>query len=166
MRRFTGLILLLILLILPVSSVFAVGVPIEAVKGANVDLSKYEIIHPTELTLTTSEKNLMVSGKAVSGTKVTIKLFGTSDAKKKHYDLNKLPPKEEYILLQEDIQKSGNMEFFQKQLVLVNGVNKIQLTFEDTRIAPVEILVYVSENTANDTVNKEIRISNVKPLLK
>lgn len=158
-----GMLAICLILFLSATQVFA-DVPIKSVKGATVDLTKYDIIHPTEVTLSTTDKNMIVNGKAIPGSKVTIEHFGTSDLNKKSYDLDNLPPSKEYLsLLKEDL-KTGNMGFFQKQLVLVGGVNKIKLVFEDKNIAPVEIIIHVTEK--DEATDKEIKITNVKPLLK
>ncbi len=169
--RILSLVVLIMLLFLPVSSALAGNVPIEAVEGATVDLSKYDIIHPTELQVKTTDKNMITSGKAIAGSAVYIKLYGTSDLNKKSFNLEKLPKDDQYILLSEETVVTGNMGFFQKQLTLVGGINKIEIKFADENIAPVNIIVYVQEKASGTTAQKQeapkqIKISNVKPLLK
>ncbi len=167
MKQMLRWFLVLAILLIPMSTAYAGEIQVEAVEGSDVDLSKYEIIQPSKTTVSTADKNLLVSGRSVSGTEVIIELYGTSDLTKKTYNLANLPADEDYILLLTEAIETGNMGYFQKQLVLVNGVNKIIVDFEHEEIIPTKILVYVYDKMApNQQIVKEVQISNIKPLLK
>lgn len=167
MKKIFNWILILLIVILPISTARAGNIEIQAVEGANVDLSQYEIIKPVAAKVSTPDKNLLVSGKAVPGSEVIIELYGTSDLTKKTYNLTNLPLEEDYILILEEAIKTGNMGYFQKQLILVNGVNKVIIDFAEEGIIPVKILAYAyDKQTRTSSVVREIQISHVKPLLK
>ncbi len=137
-----------------------------------VDASKYEILNPEKSSYSTEEKVVLINGKAPSGTEVTIDVYGTTDItinnttniKGKNFNLDKLPTEDDYILMATEKASSGNMGLFQKQMDLVNGINKIVINFGVEGIDPVEIIVYVYNR--NRIVTREAIKTTILPLLK
>lgn len=136
---------------------------------AEVDLSKYEVISPVEDSFSTTDKNIFINGKAPTGTDVTIDVYGTTDLTKKNFNLSKLPSEEDYISLEEVVVTSGNMGFFQNEISLVLGINKIILDFGIEELEPKEYIIYVydkSVETENIKNASQKKISELVPMLK
>ncbi len=67
-----------------------------------------------------------------------------------------------------DTVKSGNMGFFQKQIDLVLGINKIIITFDVEELSPEELIIYVYDKTKAETEitkAREAKFSEIVPLL-
>lgn len=157
-------------LILVMGSTFSYAGPIAITTKQNVtmDLSKYEILTPEKALYSTENKNLQLNGKAPSGSEVKIEVFGTTDLTKRNFNLTKLPSEKDYIQVINEVISSGNMGFFQKQIELVMGINKIIIDFGLEDVNPVEIIIYVyDKSVAQGAINntREVRISNLIPLL-
>ncbi len=103
---------------------------------------EYDIIKPDKQSYSSSEKVVLINGKAPSSTEVTIEVYGTTDLTRRNFNLDNLPLAEDYILIYTDSVVSGNMGFFQKQLDLVNGINKINIDFGVEGVANKEIIVF------------------------
>ena len=136
-----------------------------------VDSSKYEVLKPEKESYSTTDKVILLNGKAPSGTEITIDIYGTTeiDIEKKTFNLDKLPTEKDYILVVSEKVTSGNMGFFQKQMELVKGINKIVINFGVEGIEPKEYIVYVydrikTENKLN--ITRDVRLTEVLPLLK
>ena len=82
------------------------------------------------------------------------------DLTRKNFDLLKLPNGEDYIEVFEDTVSSGNLGFFDKQLELVTGINKIVVDFGIEGVPSVEIIVYIK--TPEDVKNtKDVKLTNI-----
>lgn len=103
---------------------------------------QYEIIKPDKKTYSSSERVVLINGKAPSATEVTINIYGTTDLTRRSFNLDNLPTEQDYILRSTEKVVSGNMGFFQKQLDLVRGINKIIIDFGVEGIENGEFIVY------------------------
>ena len=156
-------------LMLLMGTSFSSAAPIYITTKSNVtmDLSKYEILTPEKPLYSTENKNLQLNGKAPSGSEIKLEVFGTTDLTKKSFNLTKLPSEKDYIQVINEVITSGNMGFFQKQIELVMGINKVVIDFGLEGVNPVEIIIYVYDKAVAQVainVTKEIRISNLIPL--
>lgn len=102
----------------------------------------YQIIKPDKTIYSSSERVVLINGKAPSGTEITINIFGTTDLTRRSFNLERLPSEQDYILLVTEAATSGNMGFFQKQLDLVRGINKIVIDFGVEGLDKSEFIVY------------------------
>ena len=118
---------------------------------------EYDIIKPEKNSYSSSEKVVLINGKAPSGTEVTIEIYGTTDLTRRSFNLDNLPLEEDYILINTEAVVSGNMGFFQKQLDLVRGINKIVIKFGVEGIGNKEIIVY-----KYDVVRADIRLPYIR----
>lgn len=142
---------------------------VKAKPGIIIDTSKYEILKPEKDLYSTDDKIFLINGKAVPGTEISIEVYGTTDLTRKNFNLDKLPSEKDYIQVLTETLNAGNIGFFQKQMELVKGINKVVINFNVEGLLPVEIIVYVydkvlAEGTINST--KEVKISELLPLLK
>ncbi len=124
-----------------------------------VDLEKYQLISPEKTSYTSTKKVTFINGKAPAGTSVTIKVYGTTDLTRKNFDLSKLPKADDYIESYTDEVVSGNMGFFDKQLDLVTGINKIILKFDVEGVPNIEIIVFVQTNAMKAT--EKVKITDI-----
>lgn len=134
-----------------------------------VDLSKYEIIYPVEKHSSTTDKNILINGKAPTGSNITLDIYITTDLTKKNFNLSKLPEEDDYISTDNIEIKSGNMGFFQHEVSLVLGINKIIINYGIEELSPEEFLIYVYENSVEGQSRKganQKRIRDIVPLLK
>lgn len=136
----------------------------ELKNGVNIDSSKYELISPEKRAYTSKDKVTFINGKAPSETKITIQVYGTTDLTRKNFDLHTLPKKDDYIESYSDEVVSGNMGFFDKQLDLVSGINKIILNFNVEGVPNIEIIVFVQTNITKAT--EQMKITNIIPLMR
>lgn len=136
---------------------------------AQIDVSKYEVISPLESSFSTTDKNIFINGKAPTGTDVNIDVYGTTDLTKKNFNLSKLPEEKDYINIDDIVVTSGNMGFFQNEISLVLGINKIILDFGIKEIEPKEYIIYLYDKEAESQNIKNAsqkKISELVPLLK
>lgn len=167
-KRIMASILLGLMLIMGSTFSHAAPITITTKENVTMDLSKYEILTPEKALYSTENKNLQLNGKAPSGSEVKIEVFGTTDLTKRNFNLTKLPSEKDYIQVTNEVISSGNMGFFQKQIELVMGINKIIIDFGLEDVNPVEIIIYVyDKSVAQGAINntREVRISNLIPLL-
>ena len=108
-----------------------------------IDKTKYQLINPEKSSYSTEDKVVLVSGKAPSGTSVSIEVYGTTDITKKNFNLDKLPSDKYYIEVFSESIKVGNMGLFQKQLNLVMGINKIIINYGVEEVPKEELIIYV-----------------------
>lgn len=127
-----------------------------------VDVSKYQVINPEKYSYSTEDKIAFINGKAPSGTSVVIQVYGTT---RKNFDLLKLPTEDDYIEVLTETVKSGNMGFFDKQLDLVTGINKIIVNFGVEGVPMVEIIVYVKPPESSNN-SKEVKLTDIIQILK
>lgn len=125
----------------------ATGTAIEAPVTEQVVIApeiaaQYQIIKPDKNIYSSSERVVLINGKAPSGTEVTINIYGTTDLTRRSFNLERLPSEQDYILLVTEKVTSGNMGFFQKQLDLVRGINKIVIDFGLEGLDKSEFIVY------------------------
>lgn len=143
-------------------SISSVGHSVEDTNKSNielkVDVKKYQITKPEKMSYSTEDKIALINGKAPAKTSITIGVYGTTDLTKKSFNLDKLPTDKDYIEILTETIQSGNMGFFQKQLDLVMGINKIIIDFNVESEEPKEVIVYVYDKAPTLT---EI-ISNIK----
>lgn len=135
---------------------------VEQVENKEVDKSKYGLISPEKTAYTTKDKVAFINGKAPSETKVTIQVYGTTDLTRKSFDLSTLPGEDDYIESYTDEVISGNMGFFDKQLDLVSGINKIILNFNVEGVPNIEIIVFVKTDITRTT--EQVKITDIFPL--
>lgn len=131
----------------------------EIKSGVNIDKSKYEVLNPEKRAYTSKDRVTFVNGKAPSGTRISIKVYGTTDLTRKNFDLHTLPKAEDYIESYTDEVISGNMGFFDKQIDLVSGINKIILNFNVEGVPNVEIIVFVQSSMTKNA--EQIRLSDI-----
>lgn len=131
-------------------------------KSDTMDTSKYKILNPEKTSFSTRNKVILVNGKAPKGTEITIDVYGTTDLTKKNFNLDKLPSEKDYINTLSESVKAGNMGFFQKEIDLILGINKIVVTFNVGDLEPVELIVYYYETTSG---SKEVKFSEIVPKL-
>lgn len=108
-----------------------------------IDKTKYQLINPEKSSYSTEDKVVLISGKAPSGTSVSIEVYGTTDITKKNFNLDKLPSDKDYIEVFSESIKVGNMGLFQKQLNLVMGINKIIINYGVEEVPQEELIIYV-----------------------
>lgn len=108
-----------------------------------IDKTKYQLINPEKNSYSTEDKVVLISGKAPSGTSVSIEVYGTTDITKKNFNLDKLPSDKDYIEVFSESIKVGNMGLFQKQLNLVMGINKIIINYGVEEVPKDELIIYV-----------------------
>lgn len=130
-----------------------------------VDISKYQVINPEKNPYSTEDKVAFINGKAPSGTSIVIQVYGTTDLTRKNFDLLKLPTEDDYIEVFADTVKSGNMGFFDKQLDLVTGINKIVIDFGVEGVPSVEIIIYVKPPEVGKNT-KEVKLTDIIDILK
>ncbi len=136
-----------------------------------VDVTKYTVLNPEKLSYSTSDKVILINGKAPSGTEITIDAYGTSEmyrrssdsSRRTSYNLDNLPKEEDYNSVVTETVTSGNMGLFQKQMDLVNGINKLIINFGVEEVDPVEIIVYVRAKETRES--NQTRITNFLPVL-
>lgn len=109
------------------------------------DIKEYQITHPDKEFLSKDDKVALINGKAPANTEIIIKVFGTTDLTRKNFNLDKLPNEKDYIEISSETIKAGNTGFFQKQLELVTGVNKVVINFEVDGVEGREFIIYVYE---------------------
>ena len=169
LKRVMASVLVGLMLIMGTSFSYAAPITITTKSNVTMDLSKYEILTPEKPLYSTENKNLQLNGKAPSGTEIKLEAFGTTDLTKKNFNLTKLPSEKDYIQVIDEVVTSGNMGFFQKQIELVMGINKIVIDFGLEDVNPVEIIIYVyDKSVAQGAINstKEVKISNLIPIEK
>lgn len=127
--------------------------------------AEYDIIKPDKKIYSSSEKVILINGKAPSGTEVTINIYGTTDLNSRNFNLGNLPSQGDYILIDTESVKSGNMGFFQKQLDLVRGINKIYINFGVAGVANREIIVYKYDVVRTDISLPYIRTNSSRTLI-
>lgn len=132
--------------------------------ASNVDLSKYQVLNPEKEAFSTDDKLVFVNGKAPSGTEIQIKLFGTTDLTRKNFDLLRLPSTEDYIEVFSETVIAGNMGFFDQELELVTGINKILIDFGVEGVPNRVIIVFVKSVETNSQI--EIRLMNFLQIFK
>lgn len=120
------------------------------------DKRKYEVTNPKKTSYSTEDKIALINGVAPPKTSITIEVYGTTDLTRKNFNLDKLPTNKDYIRIFKETIQAGNMGFFQKQLDLVMGVNKIFLDFGVESEKPYEIIVYVYDKapTLTEIISK------------
>ncbi|MCR3955665.1 MAG: hypothetical protein NUK57_05160 [Gudongella sp.] len=102
----------------------------------------YEIIKPERSVYSSSERVVLINGRAPSGTEITVKLYGTTDLTRRSFNLDRLPSPEDYILISSESVTSGNLGFFQKQMDLVRGINRLVIDFGVEEVEDREFIVY------------------------
>lgn len=146
----------------PTNSTSTTKVEQAAKTEQKVDISKYQVINPEKSPYSTEDKVAFINGKAPSGTSIVIQVYGTT---RKNFDLITLPTEDDYIEVFTDTVKSGNMGFFDKQLELVTGINKIVINFGVDGVPTVEIIVYVKTPEAGNNT-KEVKLTDILQILK
>lgn len=136
-----------------------------------VDASKYEVLKPEKESYSSTDKVILLNGKAPSGTEIVIDVYGTNDIdiEKKTFNLDKLPTDKDYILVVSEKVTSGNMGFFQKQMDLVKGINKVVVNFGVEGVESKEFIVYVYDKAKTNNrlnVTRDSKLSEILPLLK
>lgn len=148
-------------------STFGYAVPNDS-KNVTIDSTKYEILNPEKSSFSTSDKVILINGKAPTGTEVTITVYGTTDLTKRNFNLEELPEEEDYIEIMSETVTSGNMGFFQKQMDLVLGINKIVVDFGIEGLPKRELIIYVYDKAkaeASLTKPKGVKLMEVIPSL-
>lgn len=149
--------------------ILSIGIYSDTAYATKVDTSKYEVLNPTKNSFSITDKVYLINGKAPTGTDVTIEVYGTTDLTKKSFNLDRLPSEDDYINIFSETVTSGNMGFFQKQIDLVMGINKVVVIFDVEEVLPKEYIIFVYDKsiTESDIIStKQIRFGGLTPLLK
>ncbi|MDR7871313.1 MAG: hypothetical protein RIN55_10655 [Tissierellaceae bacterium] len=147
----------------------SIGVFNDTVYASEIDVTKYEVLNPTKSSFSITDKVYLINGKAPTGTDVTIDVYGTTDLTKKNFNLDRLPSEDDYIENFSETVTSGNMGFFQKQIDLVMGINKVVVNFNVEGVSPKEyiILVYDESIAQSKLIDaRETRFSGLSNLKK
>lgn len=128
--------------------------------GSKASANKYEVNVPAAKSSATKENIALVSGKAPDGTEVLIKVYGTADLTGKNYTLNNLPKDNQYILISSQAVRSGKLGFA-KEINLVNGINKVVVSFRVKGRVPVEQrIIYVYDRATAENIARNPRLLN------
>ena len=149
--------------------IIGIGIYNDTAHATEVDTSKYEVLNPTKSSFSITDKVYLINGKAPTGTDVTIEVYGTTDLTKKSFNLDRLPSEDDYIEIFSETVTSGNMGFFQKQIDLVMGINKVVVIFDVEEVLPMEYIIFVYDKfiTETDIINpKQVRFGELTPLAK
>ena len=146
-KRVMASVLVGLMLIMGTSFSYSTPITTTSKSKVTVDLSKYELLTPEKPLYSTENKTLQLNGKAPSGSEIKLEVFGTTDLTKKSFNLTKLPSEKDYIQIIDEVITSGNMGFFQKQIELVMGINKIIIDFGLEGVNPIEIIIYVYDKS-------------------
>lgn len=169
MFKKVAICILIVLSIVSFSSYsYATDIVVTAKKNTKVDTSRYEILNPEKSSFSTENKVILINGKAPTGTVVTIDTYGTTDLTKKSFNLDKLPTDKDYIKILTEEVTSGNMGFFQREINLIMGVNKVIINFGVEDLLPVEIIIYVFDKVAAErSINNHrgLKISEILPMM-
>lgn len=127
---------------------------------------KYEVLNPEKDSFSTRNKVILINGKAPTGTEIDIEVYGTTDLTKKNFNLDRLPSEDDYIKIVTESVKAGNMGFFQKELNLILGINKVVINFNVKGLEPKEFIIYYYE-PAGSGINsgKDVKFSEIVPKL-
>lgn len=132
---------------------------------------KYQILSPEKEKYATTDKVVLLSGRAPEGTVVSIEVYATTDLTRKNFNLDTLPDANDYICIYDELLKVGKSGIFGKQLELLLGVNKIVVTFKTSKNSPVvEKIVYVTDlsqvkeavDNMNDTAFSDLMKKSIK----
>lgn len=137
--------------------------------ATKIDTSKYEVLNPTKSSFSITDKVYLINGKAPTGTDVVIEVYGTTDLTKKSFNLDRLPSEGDYIEIFSETVTSGNMGFFQKQIDLVMGINKVVVTFDLEEAISKEYIIFVYDKSITESSiirPKQIRFDGLAPLAK
>lgn len=131
-------------------------------KNLTPDITQYKVLNPEKSSFSTRNKVMLINGKAPTGTEINIDVYGTTDLTKKNFNLDKLPSEEDYINILSESVISGNLGFFQKELNLILGINKIIINFNVEGLEPLEFIVYCYEK-AQSGINSgnNIKLSEI-----
>lgn len=149
--------------------IISIGIYNDTAYATEVDTSKYEVLNPTKDSSSITDKVYLINGKAPTGTDVTIEVYGTTDLTKKSFNLERLPEEDDYINIFSETVTSGNMGFFQKQIDLVMGINKVVVIFDVEEVLPMEYIIFVYDKSIaeSDIIGpKQIRFGGLTPLVK
>lgn len=119
--------------------------------ATEVDASNYEVLNPTKDSFSITDKVFLINGKAPTGTDVTIEVYGTTDLTKKSFNLDRLPEEDDYIEIFSETVTAGNMGFFQKQIDLVMGINKVVVDFDVEGIDSKEYIIFVYDKSITES---------------
>lgn len=133
-----------------VLSIVSIGLFSDQTYATEVDSSKYEVLNPTKSSFSITDKVYLINGKAPTGTDVTIEVYGTTDLTKKSFNLDRLPSEDDYIEIFSETVTSGNMGFFQKQIDLVMGINKVVVDFDIEGIEVKEYIIFVYDKSITE----------------
>lgn len=129
-----------------------------------IDKSNYQLTSPEKESYTSKDKIAFINGKAPSGTSITIEVYGTTDLTRKSFNLSKLPKDEDYIEINSETIEVGNMGFFDKQIDLVTGINKMVIKFNVEGVPSREIIILVEPKSSG--TNKEVKLTDIMSLMK
>ena len=168
-KRAMASVLVALMLIMGMNFSHAAPITITTKSKVTAELSKYEILTPEKSLYSTENKNLQLNGKAPSGSEIKLEVFGTTDLTRRNFNLTKLPSEKDYIQVTNEVITSGNMGFFQKQIELVMGMNKLVIDFGLEGVYPVEIIIFVYDKSVAQgaiSTTREVKISNLISLSK
>lgn len=132
---------------------------------------KYQIFSPEKEKYGTTDKVVLLSGKAPEGTVVCIEVYATTDLTNKNFNLDNLPDAEDYVCIYDESLKVGKSGKFAKQIDLLLGINKILVTFKTDKESPtVEKIIYVTDlsqakeavDNMNDTAFSDLVKKSIK----
>ena len=135
------------------------------------ETQKYQIFSPEKEKYATTDKVVLLSGKAPKGTVVSIEVYATTDLTNKNFDLDNLPDEKDYVCIYDESLKVGKSGKFAKQIDLLLGVNKVLVTFKTDKESPnVEKIIYVTDlsqakeavDNMNDTAFSDLMKKSIK----
>lgn len=136
----------------------------ESKTKVEVDISRYQLTSPEKKSYTSKDRIAFINGKAPSGTSITIVVYGTTDLTRKNFNLYKLPGEQDYIEISQEEIEVGNMGFFDKQLDLVTGINRIVINFNVEGVPSQEIIVFVEPKSSRE--NREVKLTDIMTLIR
>lgn len=140
-----------------------VGTTVYAINGDDTDIvkenvedvqveKKTEIISPKDNYIT-SEKVILLSGKAEENTKIVVEVYSKKKLTETDFDLKLMPKldsineeelEDEYDLLSKDSFEVGELGIFAQQLELADGLNKIVIYVQEDEETSYTIIKYVT----------------------
>ena len=106
------------------------------------NVNGYEITSPDKKVFSTNSGNIVLNGKAVKDSKITVRVYCARNIERNKYNLANLPNDNIYTLYSEINLESGNFGLFQSPINLANGINKVVIDFNREGVEPIELIVY------------------------
>lgn len=162
-------ILLSLLLVLCIFSFNSINEVSASTSSLNIkDPVENTVLSPSKSSFSTRNKAILISGKAPSGTTITIDVYGTTDLTRKNFNLDKLPTDSDYVLVNSETVKAGNLGFYQRQIDLSNGINKVLVNFQNQE-SNREFIIYLYDRDITESMinrTRDVKVTEMVPILK